>query len=78
MKFPTKKHLKLNEFVKDYAYQMQKAYDSIDLEELDQIASLLINSIKDNKKIYTCGNGGSIRLWNGRVFFCSNTYSGHV
>ena len=59
MKFPSKIHLKLNEFVKDYAYEMQKAYDSIDLEELDEIASLLINSIKDKKKIYTCGNGGS-------------------
>ena len=59
MKFPNKTHLKLNEFVKDYTYEMQKAYDSIDLEELDKIASLLINSIKDKKKIYTCGNGGS-------------------
>ncbi len=58
MKFPSKIHLKLNEFVKDYAYEMQKAYDSIDLEELDEIASLLINSIKDKKKIYTCGKGG--------------------
>ena len=56
MKFPNKTHLKLNEFVKDYAYEMQKAYDSIDLEELDKIASLLIKSIKDKKKIYSCGN----------------------
>ena len=46
MKFPSKIHLKLNEFVKDYAHEMQKAYDSIDLEELDKSASLLINSIK--------------------------------
>ena len=62
MKFPNKIHLKLNEFVKDYAYEMQKAYDSIDLEELDEIASLLINSIKDKKTIYTCGNGGSAAI----------------
>ena len=52
MKFPNKTHLKLNEFVKDYAYEMQKAYDSIDLEELDKIASLLIKSIKDLSLIH--------------------------
>ena len=52
----------MNEFVKDYAYEMQKAYDSIDLEELDKIASLLIKSIKDKKKIYSCGNGGSAAI----------------
>lgn len=59
MKFPNKKHLKIDQFVKDYSSEMQNAYDSIDLSELDKIATLLIGSIRNKNKIYTCGNGGS-------------------
>ena len=59
MKFPSKKHLELSDFVKDYAAEMHKAYNSIDLTELKEIASLLIKAIKNKNRIYTCGNGGS-------------------
>jgi len=59
MNFPNKNNKDIKGFVESYAEQVDKAYKSIDLDELDIIAELLISSIMTKKTIYTCGNGGS-------------------
>ena len=59
MKFPNTTSQNIHTFVEGYFDEIKKAFDSIDLDELEKIADLLISSINNERTIYTCGNGGS-------------------
>ncbi len=59
MKFPKKKYTNIDSFLNDYSDTIKKGYDSVDRQDLENIASLLANKIKHQSKILCCGNGGS-------------------
>ncbi|MBC8225586.1 MAG: SIS domain-containing protein [Gammaproteobacteria bacterium] len=59
MVFPTKKDLDISSFISGYSSNIAKGYDSIDIDELRSIVSVLEENITNKHKIFTCGNGGS-------------------
>jgi D-sedoheptulose 7-phosphate isomerase len=59
MTFPNKQHIKLGLFLKDYAKEIDKGFNSIDLDTLDKITLIMEKNIRLSKTIYCCGNGGS-------------------
>ena len=59
MKFPNENHVDLNLFLRDYSKNITEGFESIDIKKLDNIATLINKAIKQNNKIFTCGNGGS-------------------
>ena len=46
-------------FMKEYVNDLISALNSIDASQLEEIAVLVNNTIKDGKKIFMMGNGGS-------------------
>ena len=46
-------------FLTEYTDKLKDGLDSIDSESLEKIANLIDEVVKNNKTIYTCGNGGS-------------------
>ena len=67
MALPDKKNIDLSSFVKEYSSEIAKAFNCIDLKELEKISELLSQKIKEGKKIYSCGNGGQ-RLFQNILF----------
>jgi len=59
MKFPDQKHSNIELFLRDYSRNINDGFDSIDIKQLDEVATLMNNTIKNGNKIFTCGNGGS-------------------
>ena len=45
--------------IKNYISQHAKVFESMDLTAVQKCLDLVTKTIKDNKKIITCGNGGS-------------------
>lgn len=62
MVFPTKDSLDLSNFVSGYKNEIQSGFESIDLEKLREISSLLDTAFKNKNTIFTCGNGGSTAI----------------
>ena len=59
MKFPNTQSTVLSNFLSGYINEIQKAFESIDLSNLEKVVNSLESAIKRNCTIYTCGNGGS-------------------
>ena len=59
MSFPNNNHKSLGEFLKDYSSEIKKGFETIDRKELDKVAELINQKIKDGHTIFSCGNGGS-------------------
>ncbi len=59
MSFPNKHHIVLKEFLRDYSSEITKGFASINIKELEKIANLINETIKQRYTIFTCGNGGS-------------------
>ena len=59
MSFPNNHHIVLKEFLRDYSSEITKGFASINLEELEKIANLINETIKQGYTIFSCGNGGS-------------------
>jgi len=58
---------KSNEFVKffkNYTLTLSSTVDKINLKYLHEAANLILKTIKKNKFIYVCGNGGSAAIAN--------------
>jgi len=51
-------------FYKNYTLTLSNIVDKINLENLYEAASLILKTIKKNKFIYVCGNGGSAAIAN--------------
>ena len=51
-------------FYKNYILTLSNIVDKINLEKLYEAASLILKTIKKNKFIYVCGNGGSAAIAN--------------
>jgi D-sedoheptulose 7-phosphate isomerase len=45
--------------VENYINEQKKVFDSIDKKNINQCIDKVVEKINDNKKIITCGNGGS-------------------
>ena len=59
MSFPNNHHIVLKEFLRDYSSEITKGFESINIEEIEKIAKLINNTIKQGHTIFSCGNGGS-------------------
>ena len=59
MTFPNAKSIDLTNFLSGYMNEIQKGFESIDVDNLEKIVNVLDSAIKRNSTIYTCGNGGS-------------------
>ena len=51
-------------YAKNYALSMQKAFENINLNELSKISEIIFKTIKQKKKIFIVGNGGSAAIAN--------------
>tara|TARA_B100000795_G_scaffold267710_1_gene253115 strand:- start:250 stop:876 length:627 start_codon:yes stop_codon:yes gene_type:complete len=61
-KFPLNKISKSKNFYLEYINQKNDLLQKINFKELDKIINLLKKSFKNNKTLYSCGNGGSSSL----------------
>ena len=50
--------------IKNYLHILKEGIHSLDLPRLLQIEDIIFNKIKQNKKIFVCGNGGSASVAN--------------
>jgi len=63
MKFPIKKYSTVKSFKIDYYLNLKKSFQSIDLENLKKMITILDKAYKNkNTKVIVCGNGGSAAL----------------
>jgi D-sedoheptulose 7-phosphate isomerase len=62
-KFPNKKYKNIEIFFNDYIDNLN-AIKKIDLKKIDLASKLLEKTIKNKKKIFVCGNGGSTSISN--------------
>ena len=62
-KFPLKKYKKIGNFFHDYIDQLNKI-KKIDIRKIEGAAKLIESTIKKNKTIFICGNGGSAAISN--------------
>lgn len=54
--------LALTDFKQDYLNQLSSGLDSIDLNALDLFYNEIVNTVKNDKTIFVCGNGGSAAI----------------
>lgn len=59
-----KSKLKFNEFFNDYKNQLTKTINRLDKIKLEKIMKIIESTIRNKKKIFTCGNGGSASISN--------------
>ena len=50
--------------IKNYLHILKEGIHNLDLSRLLQIEDIIFNKIKQNKKIFVCGNGGSASVAN--------------
>tara|TARA_B100001057_G_C22871767_1_gene959317 strand:+ start:17264 stop:17851 length:588 start_codon:yes stop_codon:yes gene_type:complete len=50
--------------IKNYLNILKKGVDTIDINKLYKIENIIFDKIKQNKKIFVCGNGGSASVAN--------------
>ena len=55
---------KFEKFFKNYIFTLTNTIDKINLEKLYEASNLISKTIKKNKFIYVCGNGGSAAIAN--------------
>ena len=67
MKFPKKKYKNINKFFQDYILNLNNSLKNIDLKKIQKITNLIEDTIKMNKCIFICGNGGSAAISNHYV-----------
>ena len=48
----------------NYLSNLKNVIDKLDLLKLQKIENIIFNKIKENKKIFVCGNGGSASVAN--------------
>ena len=54
-------------FIKDYINGISKELLNLDIKKIIKIKNLILKTIKNNKTIYVCGNGGSSSISNHYV-----------
>ena len=57
--FPNKTKYKSEEFFNDYFDKLTKVYQKIDKKKIIEASNLINLTIKKNKNLFVCGNGGS-------------------
>lgn len=61
------KKLKISKFFSSYLSKLNKSINSINLDNLEKASKLILKTIKKDKVIYVCGNGGSAAISNHYV-----------
>lgn len=73
MRFPNKKYKNLDSFYSDYTSELTRQLKNLNKKKLSYAAKLVFETIKRNKKIFVCGNGGSASLANHMLCDYSKT-----
>jgi len=60
--FPDTSEYSLKEFTSQYTTMIKEAFDCLKEDDLEAIFEALGSSIRSEKTIYTCGNGGSASI----------------
>lgn len=63
-KFPSHKYNSIKSYYLNYLEEYVFSMKSIDLNILEKISKLLVNTFKKKKKLFVCGNGGSAAISN--------------
>jgi phosphoheptose isomerase len=63
-KFPYKKYSQLDQYYLDYLDEHSSAFNSVNLQYLDDAIKKLREKYKNGNKVFVCGNGGSAALAN--------------
>jgi phosphoheptose isomerase len=70
-KFPSRKYPDASAFVADYVRLVATGLTSVRSSEIDRAAAALKQAIRDDRLIFSCGNGGSAAIANHLVNDCS-------
>jgi D-sedoheptulose 7-phosphate isomerase/D-glycero-D-manno-heptose 1,7-bisphosphate phosphatase len=62
--FPLARYESADAFGRDYAEQLARALDTVDLSELDRAAKVINTAHDDGHALFACGNGGSASIAN--------------
>ena len=74
-KFPSRKYPDAGAFVADYARLVAAGLASVRSSEIDRAAAALKQAIRDDRLIFSCGNGGSAAIANHLTCDCSKNVS---
>ena len=58
---------KINNFINEYVNNLSNSILSTNMNSLNLVAEIILKSIKQNQKIFVCGNGGSAAIANHYV-----------
>jgi len=67
MSFPRRPYPSIAEYIDDYATQMATAMAAVSRSALEKAALLLIDCLKNDQALFSCGNGGSAAIANHLV-----------
>tara|TARA_B100000575_G_C23139116_1_gene662465 strand:+ start:3214 stop:3831 length:618 start_codon:yes stop_codon:yes gene_type:complete len=67
MKFPKKKYSEINKFYFNYIDNLNICLRNMNLSKLKKISKMIEDTVKNKKKIFICGNGGSAAVANHYV-----------
>lgn len=70
-RFPRRAYAEAGAFLSDYAGQVAAAFRSVRDSELERAIEILRGAIRDDRIIFTCGNGGSAAIANHLTCDCS-------
>ena len=64
MTFPSTKYAKAGDYFSDYIAQYRRGGESVDPQQIDRAAELLLDAYKAGRWTFCCGNGGSAAISN--------------
>ena len=64
MKFPHHKTASVATYCKGYVEVLERAFQSLDMDQMARAASALLKAFSQGKTVYVCGNGGSAAISN--------------
>ena len=60
--FPNNPKYSIKEFLSDYVEELSSSMNDLDLSSLESVYQVLLDAVKKDSVIYTCGNGGSAAI----------------
>lgn len=64
MKFPAEPHANAGSYFSEYAKELTRAGETIDLTAMENAAKILIDAYTSGARMFSCGNGGSASIAN--------------
>jgi len=64
VKFPADRHTNAGTYFSEYAKELARASESVDLATMESAAKILIDAYTSSARMFSCGNGGSASIAN--------------